>query len=92
MTSRIKPRVVGGMGAFVGSVWTAYSYFTTAMQLPKDAGKLAQMLADPPIYIPWLILVGSALVLGWSLWPRKDEPHHIEPATNQETYGANSLS
>lgn len=33
-------------------------------------------MADPPIYLPWLILAACVVVLAWSFWPHKpgDEP------------------
>jgi hypothetical protein len=39
-------RVAVGGGSLAG-LWAAYSFYTTAGDLPKDAKELARMLADP---------------------------------------------
>jgi hypothetical protein len=63
-----------------------YAAFTAAAQLPSDAGKVAVLLADPPIYLPWLIFAACVFVLAWSLWPRDKEPEQDSGATaNQAT-------
>lgn len=48
------------------------------------------MLADPPIYLPWLIAAGSFCVLAWSLWPQaKDEDEEKEPGASSNRYSQN---
>lgn len=71
--------MVSGAGTALSAVWSAYAAFTTASALPSDATRAADLLADPPIYLPWLVLVSCVIVLAWSLWPRPDEP---EPDAN----------
>lgn len=71
MQRRAELRVIGAIGTTATLIWKLYSNLTTAAQLPSDAGALAKMLADPPVYLPWMILVGFVLLLGWSFWPKK---------------------
>lgn len=93
MGNRIKPRITGGVGTAVSTIWVAYSWYSTAAQLPADAEGFARMLADPPLYLPWIFLVGFACLLGWSLWPRPDEDgpeNGASQTTNQTTSGPHS--
>lgn len=73
MGNKTKPTIVGGAGTIGGSVWAAYANYTTASQLPTDAGWIAKMIADPPIYFPWLLIAISVLVLAWTFWPSNDD-------------------
>lgn len=84
--------LAGGAGSFAAIIWQAYASFTTASQLPSDASRGASMLADPPVWLPPLILIACLLVLVWSLWPREDEeaPVPAGPVTSQKTYGDGS--
>ncbi len=75
MAQRTKPRVVSVGGTGLSGLWGVYATWTTASQLPEDAGGLAKMLADPPIYLPWLLLAGFIIFLGWSFWPERREPN-----------------
>ena len=70
---------VGSAGGFLATVWGAYSHYTTIAQLPSDAGELSKMLADPPIYLPWVILILCVVLLGWSFWPSEDEGDEVDP-------------
>jgi hypothetical protein len=83
MGNRRKPGIVSGAGSLLASIWGAYSHATTLADLPNDAGEIAKMMADPPAYMPWLILAGSVIVLAWSLWPSKpgDTPDPLEKSS-----------
>lgn len=72
-----KATVVGGGGTLLAIVWNFYSTLTTVAQLPTDATGVVKMIADPPIYLPWLMLAGFILLLAWSVWPHEkaDEDH-----------------
>jgi len=51
------------------------------------------MLADPPIYLPWLIFAACIVVLAWAVWPhKKPEPPAVAPAggTASTTHGPHS--
>lgn len=73
--------ITGGAGAILSGIWSAYAIFTTAEGLPEDTEKMGRMLADPPIYMPYLMLAACVVILAWSLWPRDDE----EPETTVGT-------
>lgn len=74
-------------------VWSAYAVFNTAADLPKDATALARMLADPPIYLPWLILLGALAVFAWSMWPRKNEaPADTSSGISQLSSGSHAAN
>lgn len=60
MTDYKKPAF--GIGGLLAPIWGFYSITTTAQQLPEDASLFAKMLADPPIYLPWLL---TSLVVGF---------------------------
>ena len=73
MAKRIKPTALGSGGTGIGVLWGIYSSLTTARDIPKDAGWLAIMLADPPIYLPWLIAALSIALVIWAIfWPSND--------------------
>lgn len=82
MTDRAKSLIISGSGTVLSILWGAYSIVKAASDLPKDASEFAKMLADPPMYLPWLILAGSVLILAWSLWPGK-----ISPAPSSSSEG-----
>lgn len=88
MSSNSKPRVLGATGSALAGLWQAYASWTTASQLPSDAGWMARMLADPPIYLPWLMLAGFLLLLAWSLWPRKQEETGGADSEVSASYGS----
>lgn len=74
----------GGTGTVLAGVWAAYSKFTTARDLGDDAGWLAKMLADPPAYAPWLLVLACVLFLAWVFWKRDDaddEPSNLSQKT-----------
>lgn len=82
--ARIKSRsirgtILGGTGSALSGIWSSYAWFNTASALPEDAGAFARMLADPPIYFPYLVLALCVVVLAWSLWPRRDVPEESAP-------------
>ena len=88
-SSNAKTTIVGGAGSLLSALWGGYSHFTTIAQLPSDAGALAKMLVDPPIYIPWLIFAACLAALGWSFWPSEQRVDRDEPLT-QKTFGPQS--
>lgn len=70
----VKVRVVSAIGEGLSGLWGFYSIFTTASDLPKDAGEFAKMMADPPIYLPWIIAATFLVALAWAFWPSKKKP------------------
>jgi len=88
----VRATIAGGAGTLLASIWSAYANLATAAQLPQDAGALARMLADPPIYLPYLVLAASTLVLAWSLWPHPDSDRdkNTARANSHRTQGPNS--
>lgn len=89
MSSRTRPSIIGGVGSLITGAWGFYANFTTASQLPADASWIAKMIADPPVYLPWLAFAGFVVLLGWAIWPR-DELRSESEATNITTSGQNS--
>lgn len=81
MSNRTRPRIVSGAGTLFSSLWVFYSNVNTAADLPKDASAFAKMIADPPIYMHWLILAASIFVFTWSIWPHRDSDPVNEPQT-----------
>ena len=78
----------GGSGGVLSGLWLAYSSFTTAKDLPADAGWLAEMLADPPFYAPWLLLAACIVFLVWVFWHRDEQDEGGSgPTITQETRG-----
>lgn len=73
MGQKTKPRITSGATAALSGAWGWYAHITTAASLPQDAHKLEVVMADPPVYLPWVIFAISVLVLGWSLWPSDDK-------------------
>lgn len=92
MGNRRNKYIGGWSGALLAGPWSAYSAFTTVKDLPADAGWVARMLADPPVYLPWLLFAASVVFLAWVFWKRDDGP--AEPGADSPqtatTYGANS--
>lgn len=76
----LRIRVTSGTITALSGLWSGYSHYTTAADLPQDASKLVTMLADPPIYLPWLIAAVTLVILSWSFWPAKHEPLIDQPA------------
>lgn len=88
MANRIKQRVSGAVSSMAGLLWQVYAGWTTAAQIPSDAGGIAKMMADPPVYLPWLLVVAGLLVLAWSFWPREDREDRLgEPGIAQTSHG-----
>ena len=72
--ARRRNKALGGIGgSFVSGGWGLYSTVTTARDLPDDAGWAAQMIADPPVYAPWLLFVVCVVFLGWVFWDRSED-------------------
>lgn len=91
MANRRNKYLGGGGGTLAAFVWAAYSNFTTAKDLPSDAGWLAKMLADPPVYAPWLLLVCCVAFLAWVFWHRDDPDEKVDGApVTQNTGGDGS--
>lgn len=98
MANRTKPGLASGAVAILAAPWGIYSSYKSVEDLPGDVGSLAQMLADPPFEMPWLIFAIAVVILTWSLWPRapreesEAEPSapSIGPNINQRTTGPNS--
>jgi hypothetical protein len=74
----------GGTGAIISAAWVGYSNFTTMRDLGEDAGWVAKMIADPPVYAPWLLLVVCLLFLAWVFWEH-DEPENPPASTTNQT-------
>jgi hypothetical protein len=84
MDKRTKPKALGGGGTGAGLLWGAYSTVTT----PEDAGWLAHMLAEPPVYLPWLVAAIGIVVIIWAFfWPSEDE---VPDASGNSTTGNDS--
>lgn len=87
----VRTTITGGTGTVLSAIWSAYALFTTASQLPGDAGAASRMLADPPIYLPYLILAFSVVVLAWSFWPAAEGPStETEGPISQRATGNNA--
>src|SRR3546814_8243179 len=88
MGKKTKPGIVSGSGALLSAIWIGYSNATAIADLPEQASGFQKMMADPPIYLPWLILGVCVIVLAWSLWPSSDDepeqplPPPIGPTQN----------
>lgn len=80
----------GGAGALGSGAWSLYSSLTTVKDLPDDAGWLARMIADPPVYAPWLLFGVCLIFLAWVFWHRQDADDDQSVDTNQSTTGPNS--
>lgn len=91
MANRRNKYLGGGGGTLLSGVWLLYSNFTTAKDLPDDAGWIAKMLADPPVYAPWLLLAACIVFLALVFWHR-DDPDERADGTyiNQNTGGDGS--
>lgn len=61
-----------GAASLVTGFWGIYAHLNTAKDLPADARWLARVLADPPIYAPWLLFLVCIALLAWVLWHRDD--------------------
>lgn len=86
MGQRTKPSIASGLGAASMAVWSGYSAMTGVADLPANATRFATFMADPPIYLPWIMLVACAAVLAWSLWPREEEPEEAPAASGPVTF------
>lgn len=81
----------GGVGGALTGAWGVYSTITTAKDLPADAGWIAKMIADPPVYAPWLLFAFCAVFLAWVLWFRPDQESDGDTTTTTtETRGPGS--
>ncbi len=84
-------RYIGGsMGTLAAGAWGIYSNITTIRDLPDDAGWVAKMIADPPIYAPWLLFGICLIFLGWVFWERKEDEEQDPTANQSKTHGDNS--
>lgn len=88
---RTKAKVAGPGGGTLALLWGVYSNVTTIVELPDKAGALAKVLADPPIYLPWLFLGAFVLVTVWAFWPSAAETVLPEPASQSST-GSHSVN
>lgn len=78
MAKREKPKALGGGGTGLGLLWGAYSIVTTAKGIPEDAGWFVRMIADPPIYLPWLVAAIGLVVIIWAFfWPSNDSGRNV---------------
>jgi hypothetical protein len=83
-------KIVGsGVSFVVGAIWTSYDRFTTIRGLPSDASDFVKMLTDPPWYLPWAVMLVSALVLAWAFW-EKEGPDDAGVSQTSTTSGPNS--
>ena len=72
-------RLIGGsVGSILSGIWGVYSLFTAAKDLPANADWLAKMLADPPVYAPWLLFGVCVIFLAWVFWSRDDSSEKSE--------------
>lgn len=84
-------KYIGGLSSvLLTGPWGLYSTFTTARDLPDDAGWIAIMLADPPVYAPWLLFALSVGFLAWVFWKRDDEPPRNEEASRVASFATTS--
>lgn len=92
MAVRTKPRVIGVSGTLIAILWNAYSNFTTVEQLPSDAGRLARMLTDPPVWLPWLATAGFIIFTAWAFFwpkpPKDDKDGRRDGGYNQTHFGS----
>lgn len=88
---RTKAKVAGPGGGTLALLWGVYSNVTTIVELPDKAGAFAKLLADPPVYLPWLFLGAFVLVTVWAFWPNANETVLPEPATQSST-GSHSVN
>lgn len=81
----------GGVGALGSGAWGLYSNVTTIKDLPEDAGWIAKMIADPPVYAPWLLFIASVIFLAWVFWDRvsdeNDPPNQSSNGPNSPNFG-----
>jgi hypothetical protein len=89
---RAKQKSLGFGGTGAGFLWGVYSAITTAKDIPQDAGWLAKMLADPPVYLPWLMAAIGIVILIWAfVWPSKpSEPESPDITQSPISHGPNS--
>lgn len=91
MAERSIARFSGVAGMGVSTLWKVYAYWTTASQLPDDAGRLERMLTDPPIWLPWVVMAGFVLLTAWAFfWPKKpkDDKDQSDGQYNQTHSGS----
>lgn len=71
---REKNKVIGGGAlAVMAAIWAVYDRLSSVRDLPDDAGALAKMLSDPPIYLPFGIFILAVVFLAYVLWEREPE-------------------
>jgi hypothetical protein len=88
---REKARVAGPGGSAVALLWGLYSNTTTLVELPDKAGTFAKLLADPPVYLPWMFLGAFVIVAIWAFWPSSTEP--VAPrSASQSSSGSHSVN
>lgn len=63
MADNINRTVGGFLWTGISAVWSTYAYLTAANQLGTDAGEVATMIADPPIYLPYLATIAGMVFL-----------------------------
>lgn len=74
----------GSAGTLIAGAWGLYSTFTTAKDLPEDVGGLAKMIADPPVYAPWLLFAVGVLFLTFVCWRRDIDEEEPSPSLLQQ--------
>ncbi len=77
----------GSVGVLANGAWGLYSNLTTVKDLPDDAGWIAKMIADPPVYAPWLLFGACVIFLAWVFWKREEPEEPQTPSFNQTTTG-----
>jgi hypothetical protein len=81
----------GGFGSLLSGAWGLYANLTTVKDLPQNADWVAQMIADPPVYAPWLLFAACVFFLAWVFWHR-DQPESDNDSQNQTIIGENSAN
>ena len=89
MAGRSIARFIGVAGTGLSGLWKAYAYWTTASQLPDDAGRIELMLTDPPVWLPWVVMASFVLFTAWAFfWPKKpiDDKERSSSGTYNQTH------
>jgi len=101
MATRSISRSLSLAGSGLSGLWNAYVYWTTASQLPDDAGKAYRMLADPPAWLPWLVMAGFIVWASWAFFgpprPKNDKGERgneapPNPTQNHSGSGDNNMN
>ncbi|MHA3794818.1 hypothetical protein [Sphingomonas sp. YL-JM2C] len=82
MGAKRKIGILAIAGDTLSGLWGVYSSVTAVTELPNQANAVAAFFADPPLFLPWIMLAALVVLTAWAFWPSdEDKTERFTPAT-----------